>query len=407
MSNEYPHAWEVVLLGDVAEIEKGTSFTSKDLVAGSIPVIAGGRQPAYYHKYANRSGETITVSASGANAGYVAFHNKPIFASDCTTIKSDSNQVTTRYIYHYLKHKQKGLYRRRNGSAQPHLYPRDLATYKISYPPPAEQFFITGTLDSVDQVIERTKDVIFESKALRNSLKHELLTRGLPGHHTKWKEAQGLGTIPATWKVAQFDEVAEISFSNVDKRIQDGEIPVKLCNYTDVFYNRYIYSGIKFMLGTATHKEIQRWGLNKGDVLFTKDSETPNEIGIPAYVEEDMPDVLCGYHLGLARPKPNIIEGNFLSIVMGSDLYRTQFARIANGVTRFGLTLNSTRAIQMILPPILEQIMIGKILRQLDLVSDRLNIELDMLIIYKEAVLTLLMSEGYNNTEKGTEDGTN
>ena len=381
-----------IALGDVAEVKKGTSFTSKELVPGNVPVIAGGKQPAYYHKYPNRSGETITVSASGAHAGYVAFHDKPIFATDCTTIKSNSNRVTTRYIYYYLKYKQRDIYRRRNGSAQPHVYPRDLVTYKITYPSSAEQYSVTETLDSVQQAIEKTEDTIFKADQLRNSLLYDLLTRGLPGHHQKWKVVPGLSTIPATWQVVRFDEVAEISFSNVDKRIQNGENPVKLCNYTDVFYHRNIHYGINFKLATATGKEAQRWSLKQGDVLFTKDSETPNEIGIPAYVEEDMPDVLCGYHLGLARPKPNLINGNFLSIVIGSDMYRTQFARIANGVTRFGLTLNSTSALQIILPSVLEQNMIGRSIDKIDLVIDRLNLERDKLIQFKEDILNILMS---------------
>src|SRR5207249_8025237 len=79
--------WRVEPLGSVVEIQKGELITEMTAVPGPIPVIAGGRKPAYFHDHANRSGKTITISGSGANAGYVAFFDTPIFASDCSTIR--------------------------------------------------------------------------------------------------------------------------------------------------------------------------------------------------------------------------------------------------------------------------------------------------------------------------------
>ena len=109
--------------------------------------------------------------------------------------------------------------------------------------------------------------------------------------------------MPHGWRIVRLGDVADVAFSGVDKRTVAGELPVQLCNYTDVFYNRRIHQGMEFMTATATSAECDRWTLMEGDVLFTKDSETADEIGIPAYVTEDMSKVLCGYHLGLARPK--------------------------------------------------------------------------------------------------------
>ncbi len=76
-----PEDWEVKTLGDIADVRKGAMITSRDIIYGNIPVIAGGIKPANYHKQSNRKARCITVSASGANAGYVAYHNYPIFAS--------------------------------------------------------------------------------------------------------------------------------------------------------------------------------------------------------------------------------------------------------------------------------------------------------------------------------------
>lgn len=161
--------------------------------------------------------------------------------------------------------------------------------------------------------------------------------------------------LPSHWKLLKLSEVADVYFSNVDKKTIDGEHSILLCNYTDVYYNRLIKPDMDFMSATANNNERLKWSLKKGDVLFTKDSESAYDIGVPALVTEDMPDVLCGYHLGLARPFPNIIHGGFLARVLNSHIMRKEFARIANGVTRFGLTLKSTRSLPIIVPPIDEQ----------------------------------------------------
>lgn len=173
-------------------------------------------------------------------------------------------------------------------------------------------------------------------------------------------------SLPDGWSLAALGDIAEIAFSGVDKQTVAGEIPVRLCNYTDVFYNRTIHGRLPFMSATATPAERDRWALKQGDVLFTKDSETPDEIGIPAYVAEDLPEVLCGYHLGRARPDPTRVTGPFLAAAMRTHPVRRQFARLANGVTRFGLTLGATRTLPIALPPLPEQRSISSVLDSVD-----------------------------------------
>ena len=107
------------------------------------------------------------------------------------------------------------------------------------------------------------------------------------------------GTIPDGWQRVRLVDVTEVAFSGVDKRTVEGELPVQLCNYTDVFYNRRIVLGMDLMTATATPSEKDKWALRKGDVLFTKDSETPDEIGIPAFVADDLPGSLVRLSFGV------------------------------------------------------------------------------------------------------------
>ena len=201
-------------------------------------------------------------------------------------------------------------------------------------------------------------------------------------------------SVPEGWKRVRLGDVAEIAFSDVDKKTVDGEIPVELCNYTDVFYSRRIHAGMVFMAATATPVEHRRWTLRAGDVLFTKDSETPDEIGIPSYVTEDMPHVLCGYHLALARPRPNVVDGAFLAEALGSNVSKREFARVANGVTRFGLTLGGTASIPILLPPFLEQRAIAAVLDSIDEAIERTEAVIAATEQLRDSLLHELLTHG-------------
>ncbi|MDE2868722.1 MAG: restriction endonuclease subunit S [Chloroflexota bacterium] len=204
----------------------------------------------------------------------------------------------------------------------------------------------------------------------------------------------GLSNPPIGWRMAKLGDVSEIAFSGVDKKKIDGEIPIQLCNYTDVFYNRLIRPEIDFMKATATPRECKRWGLRRGDVLFTKDSETPDEIGIAAYVTENMPNVLCGYHLGMARPRTGVLDGKFLTEALGSQASRREFARIANGITRFGLTLDSTRSLPILLPPLSEQRAIAAVLDAINETIEHIELVISATECLGDALLHELLTRG-------------
>jgi len=145
--------WEWKKLGEVCDVKKGTSITKTKVTDGSIPVIAGGQQPAYYHNVTNRTGKTITVSASGAYAGFVNYFEIQIFASDCTTIQSmDESKLLTKYVYLIIKSQQKRIYHLQSGAGQPHVYAKDLAKIEIPLPPLPIQRKIVAILERAEKL---------------------------------------------------------------------------------------------------------------------------------------------------------------------------------------------------------------------------------------------------------------
>ena len=88
------------------------------------------------------------------------------------------------------------------------------------------------------------------------------------------REVKWLGLLPGHWKPQRLGTIAEMRVSNVDKHSKEEELPVRLCNYVDVYKNDHISRDMPFMRATASTEEIGRFRLRKYDVLITKDSET-------------------------------------------------------------------------------------------------------------------------------------
>ena len=117
---------------DIFEIEKGTSITEAQAVEGNIPVVAGGKDYAYLHNESNRLQGCITISASGANSGFVNYWDVPIWASDCVTLKSkDEEKYLTKFLYYALRLIQSDIYLLQKGSDQPHVYASDIQYVKV------------------------------------------------------------------------------------------------------------------------------------------------------------------------------------------------------------------------------------------------------------------------------------
>ena len=114
------------IIGNIIIPKRGKGLLSKDAVEGNVPVVAGGLEPATYHNESNTVAPVVTISASGANAGFVNLWQIPVWSSDSSFIDASM----TKYVYFWyvmLKKRQKEIFDAQTGSAQPHIYPKHIA----------------------------------------------------------------------------------------------------------------------------------------------------------------------------------------------------------------------------------------------------------------------------------------
>jgi len=201
-----------------------------------------------------------------------------------------------------------------------------------------------------------------------------------------------VGWIPEEWGTASLCDVANVLFSNVDKKTNSNENDVLLCNYKDVYYNEHITSEINFMRATASDRQIDKYRLRNGDVLITKDSETKDDIAVSAIVREEVSNLICGYHLAIIRPDVNKLSGEYLNKLLDLQTMRHYFSILANGVTRFGLTLNSVNSSLIPLPSLSEQKKIAEILSTWDDAIEQTRKLIDAKKLRKKALMQQLLS---------------
>ncbi len=142
-----PKGVEFRKLGEVCDFQKGKSITKKAVTFGKVPVISGGRQPAYYHNEANRSGETIAISSSGVYAGYVSYWDIPVFLADSFSVLPKQKTLMPKYLFHYLTTQQDAIHATKSTGGIPHVYSKDLQNFLIPIPPLEIQQEIVKILD--------------------------------------------------------------------------------------------------------------------------------------------------------------------------------------------------------------------------------------------------------------------
>lgn len=148
-----PDGVQYATLGQIASFRKGATKARADMQEGPYPVVAGGLEPAFYCNEFNRAGETIAVSSSGVNAGFVSYWNSPIMLTDAFSVEPDEEVVVTKYLYYALTNMQLRIFSKKKGAGVPHVYSTDISTLRIPLPPLAIQHEIVRVLDQFTGLI--------------------------------------------------------------------------------------------------------------------------------------------------------------------------------------------------------------------------------------------------------------
>ena len=283
-------------------------------------------------------------------------------------------------------------------SSRLRLYPKEFFQIQTALPSVKEQAAIASYLDTKTAQIDRKIDLLSQKATLYGKLKQSLIDetvmRGLDKSvpmkesHFEW-----FGAVPKHWELKRLKELVSIQNSNVDKKSHDEEIAVRLCNYVDVYKNEFITDQLSqdFMWATADESEIKKFSIKKNDLLITKDSETADDIAIPALATETLDGVLCGYHLAQIRTNPKYLLGVYLLRLFQAKSYGHRFAIAAKGITRVGLGQAAIADALTPVPPLLEQQAIAAHLdnktAQIDSIVEAINSQIEKLKDLRKALI--------------------
>ena len=389
-----PEGWGVQRLKWACNFLYGESLSAQEREDGAIPVY-GSNGIVGYHNRSITEKPCIIVGRKGS-FGKVTFSEKKCYPIDTTYyIDCTSTKNYMRWLWYLLPLLKMDELSR--DSAVPGLNREDAYRNIVTLPSLYEQKQIAAYLDrktaQIDDLISKKQKLIELLKEKRAAIINQAVTKGLnPDAPMKDSGVEWLGEIPAHWEVMKLKWLAKIRLSNIDKKSKEGELEVELCNYVDVYYNDNITSNIEFMKATARQDQIDILSLAEGDVLITKDSESPDDIAVPAYVLSSLSGVVCGYHLAHVRPYQKHANGNYLFWSFGTHGISDQFEISANGVTRFGIGKQAIDNSVFLSPPIEEQEGISKFIEmkttEIDQTISKIKKQIDLLKEFRTALIS-------------------
>lgn len=358
-----PIGWTEKPLKAVLKLTSGES-RPKEIMSepkgGHTYPVYGGNGILGYSIVHNSVADDIIIGRVGEYCGVTRFVAGPKWITDNALFaKSVDSGVDREFLALRLRHFDVSKLRSKGG--QPLVSQEPIYAQTFAFPPIDEQKSIVSAIMTWDRAIETVEALIANARTQKKALMQSLLTGK--------KRPPGFA---GGWVTVTLDKAAQIIVSNVDKKSSDAERAVRLCNYMDVYRSDRIEADMDFMVATAADAQIRKFGLRVGDVLVTKDSETPGDIAIPSYVASTAPDLVCGYHLAIIRPR-NGTDGLFLKFYFEHPHTRHFFASRANGATRFGLTIDAIQTAPITLPSYDEQKRIGEVIGAAELEITRLH----------------------------------
>ena len=337
--------WRMTKLGDIAEVVRGSTITRKEVTLGEVPVIAGGQTPSCYHNVFNREGTTITVSASGAYAGFVQYFEIPIFASDCSTIKvKDENEISPKFLFYMLQASQRDIYSFQRGSGQPHVYPSQLVGLDIPVPSIDEQNKIVELLEDHLSRLDAALADVKQAKLKAAQFRKSLLQSIFEGQYS---------TSSDTWEHRTIGDFAEVKGG---KRLPKGtkwsDEPTvhPYIRATDVKFGK-INTEDLVHVPDSVWKSISRYVVAENDVVITI-AGTIGEIAV-------VPSGLAGANLTENAAKlvfdHHYVMPSYLSMYLQSPSVQQEFKELSRATTQAKLALYRIATVEIPVPTLHEQ----------------------------------------------------
>lgn len=350
-----PDGVEYVKLGVATSMKRGTSTTKNAMEAGVIPVISGGKQPAFYCNQSNREGETITVAGSGAGAGYVQYWNEPIYVCDAFSVKGNDN-VSTKYVYYFLSSIQEKIYSTKKGGGVPHVHISSIEDFEIPIPPLPMQEEIVRILDNFTNLAAELQAELQARQQQYNYYRDTLLSNFTPEQQVKEYTLGELGTF-TRGNGLQKKDFTETGVGC----IHYGQIYTRFGAFTD--------KTLTYVDETLASRLLK---VEKGNLVIACTSENVEDIcKCVAWLGED--DICTGGHACVFRHKQN---PKYIAYFFQTDYFFNQKVKYTYGTKVKDIKPDSIAKIKIPLPSLKEQERIVSILDNLYTLSNDLTIGL-------------------------------
>jgi type I restriction enzyme S subunit len=209
-----------------------------------------------------------------------------------------------------------------------------------------------------------------------------------------------IGMIPSGWEVKKLKYLSAVFSSSVNRHVHKDEIQLCVCHYPMVYNEEFINKNSKMEKGSCKEDEYKKYILKKGQVILTKDSESPDDIGIPCYIENDFNNVVCGYHLTIIQKKDKNINSKFLFRFIQSDRVRAYFEDNSKGITRYSLGKSKIENMFINIPLPFEQQKIASFLdhktQRIDDLIEKTEKKIELLKEKRTALINHCVTKGLN-----------
>lgn len=366
---EIPVDWKCVQLGEMCEVVGGSTprVDTPEYWSGDIAWVTPSEITGLGCMHISNTKRAITerglrsISArplpegsvlmtSRATIGYCALNTTPMVTNQGFSSFLCGNNAHNRYVYYLMTHMRPKLVALASGSTFKELSKSTVRNLPIPLPPLPEQRRIADILESVDDAIAKSRAVIEQTRTVKKALTQQLLTRGLPGRHTRFKKTV-VGMIPEAWGVEALSEiVAKWQYGLSMPLSEKGTWPcLRMNNYSD---GVLVADALKYV--DLSDDALEKYRLNWGDVLFnrTNSADLVGKVGIFALSGTY---VFASYLVRMVVDRSQALP-EFVNLVLNTPCHQARIRHLATpGVSQCNVNVPTMKRLVVCLPPLAEQ----------------------------------------------------